>query len=302
MAEEIVMGRVSGQPSGVAVLGRGVLAKCLGKGRRSGRRGLVVQQEDRKCLVDDAIGSCCFAPRPSPLCDFEFCKLERVPRVAFAQVGELVSHVLHLRCNRGWVLLVKNVLKVLLERGLPVGVVKQVVLPFACAGQLFLGTVCPPISLARGLIELGVPLLELQLVHRLHLFPSESAPSSRRGDLRSSPLLLEFPALCELVHGSTRVGHVLADGRDPVVDVPLHVGQVQRFLKVLSQVPLAPKFVELLALYFVGQRADDGLMVGVSSDSVFPNNMATLQVDPSHCQVVESSGLSPRVREVRRQV
>ena len=82
----------------------------------------------------------------------------------------------------------------------------------------------------------------------------------------------------------------------------MHVGQVQRFLKVLSQVPLAPKFVELLALYFVGQRADDGLMVGVSSDSVFPNNMATLQVDPSHCQVVESSGLSPRVREVRRQV
>ena len=85
------------------------------------------------------------------------------------------------------------------------------------------------------------------------------------------------------------------------MDVPLHVWPVKNFLKVLVKVPRAPKFVELLALEFVGKDADDGLVVGVSSVSVFPN-VAALQVNPSHSQIIKSSGLLPRIWEVRGQV
>ena len=120
-------------------------------------------------------GPAAFPPRPSSLGDFELCQLKRVPRMGFAQVSELVSHVLHARCNRGGVLLVEDVFKVLFEGGLPV----QVMLPFSRAGELFLGTVCPPIPLARSFIELDVPLFELQLVHRLNFLPGESAPWPR---------------------------------------------------------------------------------------------------------------------------
>ena len=85
------------------------------------------------------------------------------------------------------------------------------------------------------------------------------------------------------------------------MDVPLHVWLVKDFLEVLVKVPRAPKFVELLALKFVGKDTDDGLVVGVSAVSVFPN-VAALQVDRSHSQIIESSGVLPRVWEVRGQV
>ena len=137
-------------------------------------------------------------------------------------------------------LLVEDALEVSLEGSLPVLVVKQVVFLFSGPEQLFVGSVCSPVSFAGCLVELCVPRLTLGPECRLDLFPSRLSLWPWWHQLCGSSGHLELLAFSEDLAVPASDPHVHQDCRNLMVWVSLVVCLVKQLVVPLSQLARSP--------------------------------------------------------------